>query len=66
MIFNNIHLYGILPSPEQQVTMTADEIVQFVKNAVAALWVNDGFLHQGTDKFVSHPHVFIKSASQLL
>jgi hypothetical protein len=66
MIFNNIHLYGILPSPEQQATMTADEIVQFVKNAVAALRVNDGFLHQGTDKFVSHPHVFIKSASQLL
>ncbi|KIM76559.1 hypothetical protein PILCRDRAFT_12618 [Piloderma croceum F 1598] len=51
MIFNNIYLYGILPSLEQQATMTVDEIVQFMKNAVAALWVNDRFLHQGTDKF---------------
>jgi len=53
-------------SPEQQAMMTADEIVQFMKNAIAALQVNDRFLHQGTDKFVSHPHVFIKCASQLL
>ncbi|KIM77349.1 hypothetical protein PILCRDRAFT_12159 [Piloderma croceum F 1598] len=32
MIFNNIYLYGILPSLEQQTTMTTDEIVQFMKN----------------------------------
>jgi hypothetical protein len=31
-----------------------DEIVEFMKNAVAALWMNDRFLHQGTDQFVSH------------
>ena len=49
MVFNNIHLYGILPSAEQQTTMTTDEIVQFVKNAVAALRIDDGFLHQGID-----------------
>jgi hypothetical protein len=64
MVFNNIHLYGILPSPKQQTTMTADEIVQFVKNAVAALQIDDGFLHQGINQFVSHPYIFIKNVSQ--
>ena len=53
-----IHLYGILHSTEQQATMTADEIVQFVKNAVATLQIDVGFLHQGIDQFVSHPYIF--------
>ena len=54
MVFNNIHLYGVLPSVEEQANMTKDEVVTYVRKAVTALQTDDAYLHQGTDAFVSY------------
>jgi hypothetical protein len=59
MVFNNIHLYGILPSVEEQANMTKDEVIAYVRTAVAALQKDDGYLHQGIDSFVSYIHSWL-------
>lgn len=57
MVFNNIHLYGILPSVEEQANMTKDEVIAFVRAAVAALRIGDAYIHQGFDSFVGDLHL---------
>jgi hypothetical protein len=54
MVFNNIHLYGVLPSVEEQANMTKDKVVTYVRTAVTALQTDDAYLYQGTDAFVSY------------
>lgn len=52
-IFNSLHLWGILPSAEQQATMTPAAYQKFVASAVARVSLNKGYLSTGFDSNVS-------------
>jgi hypothetical protein len=48
-IYQSLHLWGLIPTPEQQATMTSAQILEFKRNAVANLVKHKGYVHVGND-----------------
>jgi len=48
-IYQSLHLWGLIPTPEQQATMTLAQILEFKRNAVANVVKHKGYVHVGND-----------------
>jgi hypothetical protein len=53
VIFNSIHLWGILPTAEEQATMSQADVVAFIAAAVGQLRQNRGFADYGLNINIS-------------
>jgi hypothetical protein len=58
-ILNSIHLWGVLPSAEERMTMSAGEVKDFVATRVAELRSTRGYVHHGKDSEVCWPDISI-------
>ena len=59
MILNAIHLWGVLPSAEERMTMSAGEVKDFVTTRVAELHSTRDYVHHGKDSEVCWPDISI-------
>jgi hypothetical protein len=52
VILNSIHLWGVLLSAEERMTMSAGKVKDFVATCVAELCYKRGYVHHGKDEVV--------------
>jgi hypothetical protein len=58
-ILNSIHLWGVLLSADERMTMSAGEVKEFIATHVAELRHNRGYVHHGKDEVVCWPDISI-------